>query len=152
MSTKRIVYTRNGTVEVVIPAPRFLSTFASEAEGLAAVVAKSVPPDATNVQIVEADTLPTDRVFREAWTQAGNAIVENVVKARSLRLEEYQRARIERLRELLEQEALGEDITEEKTALVSLDLQVEVAGKTPEQLRTHWPVGLPPRAQLQRQR
>lgn len=72
MATKRICYTRpDGGVSVVIPAPEFVVQFATEAEAVAAILAKDVPAGAANVAVRDVADLPNTRRFRNTWRQAG---------------------------------------------------------------------------------
>ena len=70
---KVIVYTRaDGRVCVVGPTREFLARFATEAEGLAAIVAKDVPATATNVAIIDVVQLPNRKTtVRNLWRQLG---------------------------------------------------------------------------------
>lgn len=59
---KRILYsTEDGGVAVLIPTPEYLETHTIEE-----LAAKDVPPGVA-WQIVETDTIPSDRAFRNAW-------------------------------------------------------------------------------------
>ena len=59
---QRIIYpTANGGVVVVVPTPDYLLTHTIED-----CAAKDVPAG-TPFKIVEADTIPSDRTFRNAW-------------------------------------------------------------------------------------
>lgn len=87
MENKRIIYTTpEGTVSIIIPAPG--ATY----EQLVAVV----PPD-TEHTLVDIDTIPKDRTFRNAWERSGSAIVHNLGKAKSIA---HDRRRVKRAAEL----------------------------------------------------
>lgn len=45
---------------------------------------KDIPPDATNVHVVEFVELPQDRYFRNAWSTDGKAVSVDMDKARSI--------------------------------------------------------------------
>lgn len=87
MTMKRIFYTRpDGGVSVVCPAPEFMACFESEAEGIAAVRAKSVPADATNIREGDVADLPRRGSFRNAWEQTGATAPEvDMPKARAIK-------------------------------------------------------------------
>ena len=59
---KRIIYkTPDGGVAVLVPSPEYLQDHTMED-----LAAKDVPPN-TPFEIVDTDTVPTDRTFRNAW-------------------------------------------------------------------------------------
>ncbi len=98
MTEKRIVWQRpDGGVSVTVPAPNYMAELMAsgmtEAEALAVVQAKSVPGDATNIEIMEAATLP-GREFRNAWEKPGAGVPAiNMAKARDIHAEHIGRAR-----------------------------------------------------------
>ena len=62
---KRIIYkTPDGGVAVLVPSPEYLQDHAIEE-----LAAKDVLAN-TPFEIVDTDTVPTDRTFRGAWTWA----------------------------------------------------------------------------------
>ena len=62
---KRIIYRQeDGGVAVLVPSPEYLQDNTIEE-----LAAKDVPAN-TPFEIVDADTVPTDRTFRGAWTWA----------------------------------------------------------------------------------
>lgn len=64
MSDKRIIYPNaNGGVSIIIPMQEWLSIEGNTMEVLAA---KEVPAGRP-WKIVDANTIPTDRTFRDAW-------------------------------------------------------------------------------------
>lgn len=65
--TKRIIYpTDEGGVAIIVPAPEWLS---HEGNTIEALALKDVPTN-TPFEIVDTDTVPSDRTFRGAWTWA----------------------------------------------------------------------------------
>ena len=59
---KRIIYKQeDGGVAVLVPSPEYLQDHTIEE-----LAAKDVPPN-TPFEIVDTDTVPTDRTFRNAW-------------------------------------------------------------------------------------
>ena len=59
---KRIIYKQeDGGVAVLVPSPEYLQDHTMED-----LAAKDVPPN-TPFEIVDTDTVPTDRTFRNAW-------------------------------------------------------------------------------------
>ena len=99
--TKRIVYTRlDGGVSIVCPAPEYVAQFATEADAIAAIRAKDVPADATNVYVGDLTDLPVSRRFRNCWryTEAmPSKINVDVPLARGQRLQEVREERNKRL-------------------------------------------------------
>ena len=88
MTTKVILFTRpDGGVSVVNPAPEFVASFPTEAEALVAIQAKSVPSDATDIEIVERAVLPTQRVFRDAWVKKIGGAEVDMPRARIIHLD-----------------------------------------------------------------
>ena len=94
MTKKRICYTdSDGTVSVIVPAPAFMAKFGSEADGLAAVRAKSLPAEATNVVELDDSDIPFRGGLRNAWRQSGAAAptvdmtVARAIKTDSIRPE-----------------------------------------------------------------
>ena len=70
--TKRIVYTRSdGGVSIVCPAPEYVAQFATETDAIAAIRAKDVPAEATNVHVCDETAVPASRRFRNCWRQVG---------------------------------------------------------------------------------
>lgn len=62
---KRIIYKQeDGGVAIIVPSPEYLQDHTIEE-----LAAKDVPAN-TLFEIVDTDTVPTDRTFRGAWTWA----------------------------------------------------------------------------------
>lgn len=81
----RVVYTRpDGGVSIVIPAEAARMEDESEDAFLARIVASNVPADASDVRIVDAADIPSDRTFRNAWIFDGSAIDCDMVKAKDI--------------------------------------------------------------------
>ncbi len=80
---KKIVFKRasDGGIVIVNPSPTFLAKFDTEAEGMAAVQAKAVHSDATEIEIIDESEVPTDRTFRAAWARIGGAFAIDMAKA-----------------------------------------------------------------------
>ena len=66
----------DGTVAVVVPAVSRKGKTWTAAE-----VLKDVPANAVAHEIIEKSALPNDRIFRNAWTMAGNVVSEDLPKA-----------------------------------------------------------------------
>lgn len=61
--TKRIIFQNDeGGVSIIVPSDEALNKY-----GIAAIAAKDVP-SGKKFAIVDTDTIPSDRVFRGAWT------------------------------------------------------------------------------------
>lgn len=105
MTTKRIVFARlDGGVSVTVPDPDYMAILMAdtpagqgltEAQALASVQARSVPGDATNIEIMEVATIPNSREFRNAWEKPGaGAPTINMTKARVIHAERIGQAKI----------------------------------------------------------
>lgn len=121
---------------VIVPVQRYVDSFESEDEALQAIIANDLPPEATAHAIIEDSELPQDRKLRNAWVFNGNAVVEDVSKARDLVAERINRLKKFKARELIEREMIGEDVTQEKAALRALNAADVVIDKTVEELKS----------------
>jgi hypothetical protein len=65
----------------------------TEDEFIARVAARSVPADATNVRVVDESEIPGDRVFRDAWKDAGGKLDVDFAKAQEITKERLRRER-----------------------------------------------------------
>ncbi len=153
----RIVFTRpDGGVSVVIPAPEFLAQFGTLAEGMAAVQARSVPPSAADIQIIDSSAVLSDRTFRNAWRQSGGVFSTDMPLAREIHAErmavaqaaEIARLKIEERKERLKgNTAQADSHAATVTALEALDLNVLAtqiaAAPNPTALSAIWPAQVP---------
>lgn len=150
----------DGTVNICNPASTFLldrlNSGSTEAEALAACQAKSVPDDATNVEIMERSTIPTSRVFRNAWVKPGvGAPTVDMPKARDLHMVVIKRVRDKELVKLdvayMRSDEAGDNtlkasIATQKQALRDLPTTFDMSVyTTPDALEASWPDVLPPR-------
>lgn len=150
---KKIVYIRSdGGLSVVHPAPQFLAQFETEEEGLNAVIAKSVPADATEVEVVERTILPTSRAFRNAWRRSPGGVDVNMPAARTIHMDRIREVRNERLGELdrdwmketgrgRQSEAAAIEAKREELRQVPQAFDLSSA-TTPEELEALWPTSL----------
>lgn len=70
-----IIYTNpDGGVSVVFPTSEL---------PIEEVLARDLPPG-VSPELIEADALPSDRLFRAAWVQLGKAVVEDLERARTV--------------------------------------------------------------------
>ncbi len=93
---KRIIYTRpDGGVSIVVPTPETLANpdFSDDADLNAHLLARSIPDDASNVEIVDDTVVPANRTFRSAWRQTGAIVVVNMPAARQLHLQRIRTVR-----------------------------------------------------------
>jgi hypothetical protein len=98
---KKIIYTRpDGGVSVVSPAKNIDDPEAfTEDERIKRALAV-LPPEATNVLIVDDTSLPTDRTFRNGWKQNGSTVEHDIEKCRELHKEHLRRVRAPLLEDL----------------------------------------------------
>lgn len=82
MTDKRIVFENvDGTIGIIIPAPKARFESETEDDFLDRIAEKDVP-QGLDYYIVDADELPEDRAFREAWVVDGGAIDIDLDKAK----------------------------------------------------------------------
>lgn len=131
-----IVYTRpDGGVSVVHPAAGV---------DTATLLLKSVPADATDVEVVDAAAIPADRAFRNAWRRIGGVVSIDMPAAREIHAERVNAAKRALARDLIEREAMGEDVTTEQAALRAADVQAQIAAApNAAALKAVWPADLP---------
>lgn len=140
MMSKRIIYTAaDGSLCVVSPA----------IEDMDQVLRKSVPAGASNMQIVDSESLPADRTFRNAW-RAGNGRIDfDMPTCREIQKDRMRAARAPILKaldvEYLRADEAGDSATKARIVSrkqelrdVTKDPRIESAS-TPEQLKAVWP-------------
>ena len=96
---KRIVYQgENGIAVVVIPDPNFLA----KGNTMDNVLIKCVPENCRDsANVVEVDTVPSDRTFRNSWvTSKGKSVEVDLDKAKVIAKEKVREARVPKFQEL----------------------------------------------------
>jgi len=96
MANKRIVYQSDeGIAAVVIPAPDYSGTMEDLLE-------RVVPENCKNsANVVEVDTVPSDRTFRNAWvTEKGKSVEVDLDKSKVVAKEKVREARTPKFVEL----------------------------------------------------
>ena len=96
MSSKRIVYQgENGETCVVIPAPQYSGTMDD-------LLKKVVPENCKDsANVVDVDTVPSDRIFRNAWvTEQGKSVEIDLDKAKDVAKDKVRQARTPKFQEL----------------------------------------------------
>lgn len=72
-SDKKIIYKNDfGGIDIVHPTPEAVAQFGIDA------IAKKDVPEGKPYAIIAADDLPTDRMFREAWTVDDAILIDGV--------------------------------------------------------------------------
>lgn len=72
----KIIYTRpDGGISIVYPV---------NGKSVEEVIARSIPSDAKNVQVVDDSVFPADRRLRDAWVANGKDIVEDKYRAQEV--------------------------------------------------------------------
>lgn len=67
-----------GGVCIYYPNPKDRQPSESEADWIARSMARGVPSDATDITMIDPDTLPKDRASRSKWTlEKGRVVVAN---------------------------------------------------------------------------
>ena len=96
MSDKRIVYQgEDGIAKIVIPTQEYKGTMED-------LIKEVVPEDCLDsADIVEADTIPNDRTFRNAWTTSkGKSAEIDLSKAKDVAKDKVRQARTPKFQEL----------------------------------------------------
>ena len=119
MTDKRIVYQgEDGIAKVVIPAPEYLASGGTIND----LLIKSVPENCKDsADIVDVDTVESDRTFRNAWvTEQGKSVEVDLAKAKDVAKDKVRQARVPKFVELdvAYQRAVEEDDSDAKTAVV----------------------------------
>ena len=99
MTDKRIVYQEsNGIASIVVPSPEFLASGGTMDD----LLIKSVPENCRDsANVVEVDTVPSDRTFRNAWvTEQGKSVEVDLDKSKVIAKEKVREARTPKFQEL----------------------------------------------------
>jgi len=151
---KKIIYTRpDGGLSVVHPVINTIGEAEgfTESDALARALAK-LPADAINPQVVDADAIPADRTFRNAWAADGKNLTTDMDKAREIHKDTLRELRAPKLAlmdiEVRRAERAGN--TEQVEALnakyqLLLDVTSDpriASAKTPETLKAVIPAAL----------
>lgn len=94
---KVIIFERpDGGVSIMYPVEQ--ARLLNEADGafIARIVASDIPNDASNVTFVDANEIPIDRTFRNAWTLQAGKIEHNLPKCKIIA---HDKCRIARAKE-----------------------------------------------------
>ena len=143
MSETRVCYTMpDGSVRILTPADNTGLTIDE-------IIAKDIPPEATNIKAHHSSEFPTDRTFRNAWVHDGEKLSVDMVKAADIHMDAIRIVRDEKLSELdvdwmkamgQKNQALADSIEAQKQILRNIpqifDLSVAA---TPEELKELWP-------------
>lgn len=112
-----------------------------------------LPPNAVNVQRIEADEVPTNRAFRNAWSQeTSGALITDMDKSREIHMNKIRDARVGRLAELdiewgklkgQKKDPEADAIEAERQVLRDLPTTFDLSVyATPEELFDAWPAVL----------
>jgi len=139
---KRIVYTRpDGGISVLTPAESARLSGESDDSFLARIQAKDVPLDAINPRLVDANEIPNDRTFRNAWSSDLNV---DMPKARDIHMGRIRAARNIELTRLDIETMKGLNVQDEKQKLRDIPQTFSLSdAKTAEELKALWPTKLP---------
>jgi hypothetical protein len=150
---KKIIYTRpDGGVSVVSPAKNINDPLTFTEDDRIQRALKFLPPEATNVQVVDEASLPTDRTFRNGWEKTGSGVAVNMNKARDIHRDNMRRARAPKLVDLdvryLRADELGDLAEKQRIATAKQDLRDVTAApaidavQSPDELKAVWPACL----------
>lgn len=136
---KRIVFkNEDGSCGVILPSPAWAGT-------LEELAAKDVPAG-KEWRIVDADKIPADRTFRDAWTDDDptETVDINMPKARDIHMQRIRTMRDIELAKLDVEQLKGSDVAAQKQILRDIPQTFDLSqAQTPEQLVTLWPSLLP---------
>tara|TARA_R100000773_G_C4218184_1_gene116673 strand:+ start:1552 stop:2010 length:459 start_codon:yes stop_codon:yes gene_type:complete len=136
---KRIVYTLDEQVKIVIPSPKCSLTIEQ-------LQSKKAIQKGVSTYVVDKETIPNDRSFRNAWTFDGSKFGTNMTTAKEIHKNFIREARIQKLKDLdiefqkaLETSASTTDIIAKKKALrdAPADSAIDSAS-TESDLKKQW--------------
>tara|TARA_R110000868_G_scaffold189695_2_gene433117 strand:- start:162518 stop:162940 length:423 start_codon:yes stop_codon:yes gene_type:complete len=134
---KRIVFkTLDGGCGVIIPTAKALLKMTIEQ------IAYKDVPEGLDWRIVDIDSIPSDRTFRAAWTDALPTVTVDVdmPKARAIHMVNLRKIRNEKLKALDVEQLKGNDVTAQKQALRDMPDNVNLTViDTPEELKNYKP-------------
>lgn len=134
---KRIVFKNNdGTCGIIVP-----SDDSIDDDGLKKLAEKDVPKG-LEWRIVSVKNIPSDRTFRNAWTDdnATNTVDVDMHKARNIHMTNIRLKRNKKLQELDIETMRGKDVQSKKQVLRDLPKKTDLSkAKTPEDLMKIWP-------------
>lgn len=131
--TKKIVFKKeDGTCGIITPSPKALlgTTINS--------IAKKDVPLGLEYRIVDDIHIPSDRVFRNAWTDDNDTLTIDIdmPKARIIHMDNLRYLRDEKLKLLDIDQLKGADVSVIKKKLRDLPLNIDLSiAKTPEELK-----------------
>lgn len=126
---RKIIFTRpDGGVSVTNPVRNTSGeTLQTDAE-IEQRAWNQIPVDAINPQFVDGSVIPTDRTFRNAWVQSGAVVNVDLPKARDLQEAKIKAAQRLKIRDIVEREALGENVAAEKASVRAVNARALVDG------------------------
>ncbi len=134
---KRIVINNgDGTVGIMIPAPKELEKMSIED-----IATKDVPNGLT-YRITDTVNIPSDKIFREAWTDDNptETVDVDMPKAREIHMNKIRELRNKKLSELDIETLRGNDVELEKQALRDIPQTLDLSIKsTPDELKLTMP-------------
>lgn len=94
----------------------------SDEQYKAHVMAKSIPPDATNVREIDDEHIPASREFRNAWIDPNKngALAISAILAKESKLNNLKLDALSLRKELQDKQMLGEDATEIQSKIDNL--------------------------------
>ncbi len=133
----------NGSCGIAIPTPEALEKLTIEE-----IASKDVPTGLSYI-IIDKDTLPQDRYFRNAWTLKTKSVAVDMDKARDIHLKNIRKERADKFIALgfpvkldsdLEKAIIPQEKRDILKALRDIPQNIDLSiAKTPEELKTIWP-------------
>jgi len=136
---KKIIYEKDGKAYITTPAPWIKISIED--------VAKKDVPSGCIFSIVDSESIPNERTFREAWEYSESGIIINPDKAKAIWKDKWREARKPLLASLdIEFMKAVESNDSEKQAEVAAKKQelrdvtnTPIPGTTPEEIKSVWP-------------
>lgn len=132
----RIIYEDKGMLHIVIPAAQWIDRMEE--------LAQKVIPEGISSRIVDANDIPSDRYFRDAWKDLGTFIDIDMPMARDIHMDIIRRERDKELSRLDIEQLKGNDVSAEKQILRDIPGTFDLSNaSTSEELKALWPEEIP---------
>jgi len=144
-----VIKNPDGTCSIIVPSPKAVTQSLDDNgnklplrfESLDEIMAKS-NPSAYPLRVVNVSFIPTDRTFRNAWTDnnPNDAVDVDMPKARGLWMAYIRKLRDDKLKQLDIEQLKGNDVSAQKQALRDLPINLDLnVATTPSELKNIMP-------------
>ena len=143
MINQRIVYRDGDGVSVVMPTPEFCANPANTID----MLLKKCVPEGVHFEVHQAEDMPTDRYFRNAWKLDGGVSVDleqaqkiHMINLRVIRNEKLAELDVPFQRALEDKDIIMQDnIATKKNKLRDMPRNVDLSGLTLEEIKAFIP-------------